>query len=257
MSFIGDIFGGGDTAEDAANAQTRSNDKSIAAQKEALATARADLAPYRNAGASTITGLQSLITDPNAQKSYIQNNPFYQSLAQDATDKLYANSAAKGKLGSGGTLKALQNSLLLLGSDLLNQNITQRQNLVNTGESAAAGSGTASQATANNLTSLYTNQGNIDAANSNAQNNSTLNGISNLANLGASIYSLSDIRFKHDVERVGSLSNGLPVYRFKYNGDDEERIGVMAQDVERVIPEAVIEQNGVKYVNLEAACSRI
>ena len=49
---------------------------------------------------------------------------------------------------------------------------------------------------------------------------------------------LSDRRSKHDIESVGELDDGQPVYRFKYNGDDETRMGLMAQDVEQDHPEA-------------------
>ncbi len=49
----------------------------------------------------------------------------------------------------------------------------------------------------------------------------------------------SDRRLKHDVERIGQTDDGLPIYSYKYNGDDKTQIGLMAQDVERVKPEAV------------------
>lgn len=51
---------------------------------------------------------------------------------------------------------------------------------------------------------------------------------------------LSDRRLKRDIEQVGALPSGLPVYRFKYLWDNIERIGVMAQDVLKVIPSAVV-----------------
>lgn len=49
----------------------------------------------------------------------------------------------------------------------------------------------------------------------------------------------SDRRLKHDVERIGETDDGLPIYSYKYNGDDRTQIGLMAQDVEKVKPEAV------------------
>jgi len=63
----------------------------------------------------------------------------------------------------------------------------------------------------------------------------------------------SDIRVKEDVEEIGVLNNGLAVYRFRYRGSPTTQIGVMAQDVERVKPEAVREINGTKYVNYDLA----
>ena len=63
----------------------------------------------------------------------------------------------------------------------------------------------------------------------------------------------SDRRMKHDVERVGRLNDGQPVYRFKYDGDDRTRMGLMAQDVEKYHPEAVRGLGGVKMVDYAAA----
>jgi len=49
----------------------------------------------------------------------------------------------------------------------------------------------------------------------------------------------SDRRLKEDVERIGTLDSGLPLYRFKYLGSDTVRIGVMADEVAGKIPDAV------------------
>ena len=49
----------------------------------------------------------------------------------------------------------------------------------------------------------------------------------------------SDRRLKTDIVRVGMLRAGIPLYRFRYIGRDEVHVGVMAQDVLPVIPEAV------------------
>jgi hypothetical protein len=50
----------------------------------------------------------------------------------------------------------------------------------------------------------------------------------------------SDIRLKHDITLLGRLDNGLGFYRFVYNGGDKAYVGVMAQDVQTVMPEAVV-----------------
>lgn len=49
----------------------------------------------------------------------------------------------------------------------------------------------------------------------------------------------SDIALKHDVVLLGQLSNGLGYYRFSYIGSDKAYVGVMAQEVEQVMPAAV------------------
>jgi hypothetical protein len=49
----------------------------------------------------------------------------------------------------------------------------------------------------------------------------------------------SDLALKHDVVLLGHLANGLGFYRFSYIGSDTAYVGVIAQEVERVMPEAV------------------
>jgi hypothetical protein len=49
----------------------------------------------------------------------------------------------------------------------------------------------------------------------------------------------SDMRLKHDIVVLGHLSNGLGFYRFVYNGGRTTYVGVMAQEVQQVMPEAV------------------
>ena len=46
-------------------------------------------------------------------------------------------------------------------------------------------------------------------------------------------------RVKHDITLLGQLDNGLGFYRFSYNGSDKAYVGVMAQEVQVVMPDAV------------------
>ncbi|MGA7388169.1 MAG: tail fiber domain-containing protein, partial [Pseudolabrys sp.] len=50
----------------------------------------------------------------------------------------------------------------------------------------------------------------------------------------------SDINLKHDVVLLGYLQNGLGYYRFSYNGSDRAYVGVIAQEVQTVMPKAVV-----------------
>ena len=60
----------------------------------------------------------------------------------------------------------------------------------------------------------------------------------------------SDIRLKENIERVGTTEGGIPIYEYNYIGSDIRHVGVMAQEVEKVIPEAVIEhESGFKLVD--------
>ncbi len=49
----------------------------------------------------------------------------------------------------------------------------------------------------------------------------------------------SDLQLKHDIVLIGRLDDGLGYYRFVYNGGHTAYVGVMAQEVQTVMPEAV------------------
>jgi hypothetical protein len=65
----------------------------------------------------------------------------------------------------------------------------------------------------------------------------------------------SDARIKRNIEQIGETFNGLPVYKYEYlfDGTKTTYIGLMAQDVEKLYPEAVMEVDGVKMVNYDLA----
>ena len=49
----------------------------------------------------------------------------------------------------------------------------------------------------------------------------------------------SDMALKHDITLLGHLDNGIGFYRFSYIGSDKAYVGVMAQEVQVVAPDAV------------------
>jgi hypothetical protein len=64
----------------------------------------------------------------------------------------------------------------------------------------------------------------------------------------------SDERLKTDIKKIGSFDNGLNIYSYHYKDGydlpEGKQVGVMAQEVEKIIPEAVVEMpNGFKGVN--------
>lgn len=71
--------------------------------------------------------------------------------------------------------------------------------------------------------------------------NAMLGGLFGLAGAGAGMFnpiSLSDERAKENIERVGETDGGLPLYRYNYKGESEPRFGPMAQEVDKMQPEA-------------------
>ena len=91
---------------------------------------------------------------------------------------------------------------------------------------------------------LGTYQGQISAYNAQQQANATSS-----AGWGGAIGSaigayaaLSDRRAKENIKEVGATKSGLPIYTYNYKGDPIKlrQMGVMAQDVKKAIPTAVI-----------------
>jgi hypothetical protein len=68
----------------------------------------------------------------------------------------------------------------------------------------------------------------------------------------------SDIRTKENIKKVGSMANGLGVYEYEYKKEFKDHpsaghgkfIGVMAHEVEKVIPNAVsVDTDGYKHID--------
>lgn len=85
------------------------------------------------------------------------------------------------------------------------------------------------------------------------QANRLLNTIETGSKIGAAVIA-SDKRFKENIQKVGKLDNGLDVYLFNYKNDKTPRIGLIAQEVRKVRPEAVLEdKSGFLYVRYDLA----
>jgi len=67
----------------------------------------------------------------------------------------------------------------------------------------------------------------------------------------------SDIRVKENIKPIDSALDKVSKlagysYNYKFNPPDNRNGGVMAQDLEKVLPDAVSEINGVKFVRYDA-----
>jgi hypothetical protein len=63
----------------------------------------------------------------------------------------------------------------------------------------------------------------------------------------------SDRRLKTDIEKVGMLDTGLPIYLYRYKAGGPKQLGLMADEVEQVHPEAVGNVGGFKTVDYGVA----
>lgn len=71
-----------------------------------------------------------------------------------------------------------------------------------------------------------------------------------MGSLGAAaVTKYSDRRLKTDIVKLGTLPDGLGVYAFTYIESGSRDVGVMADEVEKVFPDAVTEVRGYKMVD--------
>lgn len=131
-AFDDKVLGGdaADAAKDAAAAQ-------MAAGREASAL----LDPFKVLGQSGLDQA-AILTDPNAQFQFLQNNPVLDLMMQNVNNQVGAQARASGiGLGSTQAQKNLMNNAMLAGLPLLSQQQGNVQNLLNMGLQTASGQG--------------------------------------------------------------------------------------------------------------------
>lgn len=132
------------------------------------------------------------------------------------------------------------------------------QNLGTIGSMIPGYSGTGqSSAAPADISGLYNNQYQSQLAGYNAGQSSSNSMMSGLFGLGSSAlmgYMMSDRRAKRDIRRVGTFPNGLPVYTYRYLGDNIIHLGFMADEVRELAPHAVKRgADGFDRVNYQMA----
>lgn len=98
------------------------------------------------------------------------------------------------------------------------------------------------------------------SASRSAANTSMIGGMVQGGAAIASIFAMSDERWKENIHPVTDALaklRELTTYQYNYKGTDQERIGMLAQEVEKQLPEAVQDKSGAKAVELYALQSLI
>jgi hypothetical protein len=225
-----------------------------------------------NSGGSSAGGFGSLLS-PFTIDTFHQYSPAYQFQLQQGQQGVLNGSAS----GSGALSGAAQKDLMSFNQNMantsfnnaFNQYQTQQGNIysrlagvANLGQNAAANTGTIGAGLAGSAAQSVSNAGTAAAAGqvgaANAYSSALNNAGSsaalpwlmanapppasspNVVQSGGYGYNLpSDIRLKTDIEKIGERPDGLGVYLFRYIAGGPRRIGLMAQEVLKVIPEAV------------------
>lgn len=65
----------------------------------------------------------------------------------------------------------------------------------------------------------------------------------------SSLMAFSDENLKKNIHEIGETHDGQPLYSYQYIWDDEPRVGLLAQDVEKRDPDAVVNIGGYRAVD--------
>lgn len=171
-----------------------------------------------NFQSALLTGQGDTSAAQGGYQNYLQMAgyaPAMRQLSQNVTGQ----GAAAGMLNSGSTARALQTRGAELNQGFFNNYLQQLSGL--SGQGLQAGG-------------LVANTG--QRSRSTGGGPSTAGSIASAVGGIASIF--SDRRLKRDVEKVGEFPDGLGVYRYRYVGQNNMRIGVMADEVAELRPHA-------------------
>ncbi len=268
--------------QDRARLESRLASQGIRVGSDAYASAMGDQSRAENdARMSAVLGAgqeQSRLTALEAQRAGFENSAQAQQFGQNAQSAGFGNATAQqgyqNRLTGAGfnnsvDQQGVQNDAMRFGlSNTARQNALQerfalRSNPIN--EITALMSGSQVQGpnfvNANTGQMAGTNvagiQQNYDGAMQNRYNtqlNQWNQVVGGIANMGANLM-MSDKRTKTDIKKVGKTNDGQQIYSYRYKTGGPIQMGLMAQNVEKVKPDAVETVGGIKMVDYGKALS--
>ena len=275
----------GNAATDAANTQAAAGaaaqDKLLSVGKQVAGT----YAPYQGVGQTGINNLNQMIqsgylTDPfgpqQLQGNLAPNYQFGLSQGQQANTQA-SNAAGGGSNVNRSNQMFTQNYAQNAYQNAFNNYLAQKTNLYNQniglagiGENAAQNAGNAELGIGTNISNITQGIGNAQAAGqigtanaysgavNNAgntaalygllQNQNTLSNLQNQISGDTTTGNFSDRRLKTNIVKIWQYMNGLNKYSWTYLWG-ENSTGAMADEVEKLIPEAIGMRLGYKTVN--------
>lgn len=194
------------------------SDQKSSSSNKAFPFLQGALSPAVSAG----TGAVSTLSDNLGSFADYKKNAGFDNALNYGADAITGNAAAQGLLRSGSTKKSLGNMITSLTGQYYDNFLNHVGQLGQLGLGAAGTLAGAGQE-------------------SHGSGSSTGGIIPGLAQL------FSDERVKTDIVPVGLLENGLTIYTFRYIGMPQVHMGLIAQEVAQIHPEAVHEVtwNGV------------
>lgn len=255
-----------DAASEAAGIQAGAAGAGIAEQRRQFDALQALLKPYTEAGTPALEAQQAFLglKGPEAERAAIERisgGETFQALAGQGEEALLQRASATGGLRGGNIQGALAQFRPQLLSSLIEQQYGRLGGMTQLGQRSAAGVGAAGMETGTNVANLLGQQGAALAGgelgqakaygqvlNMPAQFLGMQYGAGGKAGMGFGDL-FSDIRLKKNIKQIGTRSDGLNVYEFEYIWGGGRQVGLMAQEVQGVYPDAVSESGGYLMVN--------
>lgn len=174
--------------------------------------------PYITQGGNALSALLGLGGSEAQQAGFdrYKDSMGYQFMMDSGSKAITGNQASRGLLNSGSTLKALTKFGQGTGAQYTKDYFSQLLDFGKLGLGAG---------------SLLSDAGKTSTGTSSTHTE----------NFGKALGAIfaSDKRLKEDIIFVRELVPGINVYTFKYKGQDATNVGVMAQEVKEVFPEAL------------------
>jgi len=262
------------SAGKASRAQQEAADRGIEEQRRQFDAVQELLRPYVEAGQPALTQQQAILGlgGPEAQRAAIQaieGGELFQARARQGEEALLQAASATGGLRGGNIQGALAQFRPQMLQSEIDTQYARLGGLTTLGQQSAAGVGSAGLQTGQRISAL---EGDIGAARSGADL-ARGKGFSSVFNLPAQFLGLqygmrggtpgfgnilgggggggggmdipmegsqfSDRRLKTNIHRISTRPDGLGVYEFEYIWGGGKHIGLMAQEVLGIYPDAV------------------
>lgn len=261
---IGGFVGGLTGATQAAEGATRAAETQAAAGREAIEAqiasagrAQEFFQPFEGVSERGVEASQFL-ADPQAQFDFLQNNPLFNLALENANQRTLQSASAGRRLSFGDTLQQLSNNVLLSAQPLIDRQRQDVTNLLNFGTNVAGSRANIEQGLGTNVSNLTTDIGASVAAGQVGAANAQAQGFQNALTAGLTAAQFSDQRLKTNkrlIEKRGDFNwwswdwNKMAGELFGLFGSSE---GVMAHEVIKLRPDAVVKVDGMYKVNYEA-----
>lgn len=259
---VGEITGSKDVAragQAAAGAQVAMGEKGIEEQRKQFDVMLKLMEPYVMAGAGGLKGIQDIagLSGTEAQKAAIagiEGSPQFQALTQQGEDAMLQQASATGGLRGGNIQGALAQFRPQMLSQLIEQQYGRLGGIAGMGQAAASGQAAQGMQSASTIGNLMQQIGAAQAGGIMAGGSARRMAFGDAIQLAGAAGALktaffSDSRLKKDIKRIGIHAKGIGIYSWEYLWGTKA-IGVMADEVEKIIPEAVTtHKSGFKIVN--------